>query len=90
VVEVVFAMIDHSDIRNRIIVIRRELPLTIGAGSVRRLTNHRGFSFPCTTSTTTHTASLTFSLQRKSTLSSPLQGLLLRCFYFYADGPDKT
>ena len=41
-------------------------------------------------STTTHAASLRFCLQNKFTLSRPLQGLVLRSFYFDTGGPDKT
>ena len=40
-------------------------------------------------STTTYAASFEF-LQNKFTLSRPLQGFLLCCFYFDPDGPDKT
>src|ERR1039458_4521674 len=78
--------------RNRIIVIRRELPRTIGAGSVRRPTasNLRGFSFSCTPRPLPTLPPLHFSLQNKFTLCRPLQRLLLRCFYLDPDGPDKT
>ena len=92
-VEVVFATVDHSLIfagRNRIIVIRREAldykrgfcPKTYRIELSRILLS----VYP---STTTYAASFEF-LQNKFTLSRPPQRLLLCCFCFDPDGPDKT
>ena len=93
-VEVVFATVDHSDIRGS----KPHNRDPSGAASDYR----RGFGpktyriEPSRILLAVYHLDhyphclLTFSLQRKTTLSGPLQGLLLRCFYFYADGPDKT
>jgi len=93
VVEVVFATVDHSDIRGS----KPHNRDPSGAASDYQ----RGFGpktyrielsrillsvYP---STTTYAASFEF-LQNKFTLSRPLQGFLLCCFYFDPDGPDKT
>ena len=92
-IEVGFATVDHSDIRGS----KPHNRDPSGAASDYR----RGFGpktyriepsrillsvFP---STTTHTASFAL-LQSESTLSRPLQGFLLCCFYLDPDGPDKT
>ena len=92
-VEVVFATVDHSDIRGS----KPHNRDPSGAAS----DYWRGFGpktyriepsrillsvFP---STTTHTASFAL-LQSEFTLSRPLQGFLLCCFYLDPDGPDKT
>ena len=93
-VEVVFATVDHSDIRGS----KPHNRDPSGAASDYK----RGFGpktyrielsrillsvYP---STTTHAASFELLTSEQFTLSRPLQGLLLRCFYLDPDGPDKT
>jgi hypothetical protein len=77
--------------RNRIIVIRRELPRTKGAGLVQDLPHRMVEDSPsCTPSTATHAAScdpLTFS---KLFLGRLPQGFFLLRFHLYANSPDKS
>ena len=76
--------------RNRIIVIRRELPRTSDAGSVRRPTawSFRGFSFPCA-SRPPLTLPLGKFLLHKLTSCRPPFARLLRSLHSYPNGPDK-
>jgi hypothetical protein len=94
VVEVGFATVDHSDIRGS----KPHNRDPSGAASDYK----RGFGpktyrielprilLPCTPRPLPTLPPYASDFRSQFTLSRPLQGLLLRSFYFDPDGPDKT